>query len=248
MKRRLLACLLATILLCLPMLSAMAETVYSEGYFYYTVTDGSITITGYFGSETEVTIPASIAGIPVNAIGPGAFVGTGVQVLYLPDTILYIAEGATGTARVVFPENAPSASQTEQPTETESPSSAANATPKPNGGTTEAPAAIAMNETEPDEHESIEFEDVDDAPSTPFDVTIREGNGVVFASADPTAAPEKPSVSETPPQPLPTSRDVDPTPVEPEKPQTFLWVWLAMGGALLLGAAAIVWVLKLRKR
>ena len=64
--------LLAVLLLAGFCATAFADdTVYTEGYFYYTVEDGSITIVGYFGNETEVTIPASIAGVPVNAVAPG---------------------------------------------------------------------------------------------------------------------------------------------------------------------------------
>lgn len=74
---------------------ASASTVYTEGALYYTIADESITITGYFGRDEVVTVPASIAGIPVNTIAKGAFTGSSaVRVVDLPDTITTVEEGA----------------------------------------------------------------------------------------------------------------------------------------------------------
>ena len=74
---------------------ASASTVYTEGALYYTIADESITITGYFGRDEAVTVPASIAGIPVNTIAKGAFTGSSaVRVVDLPDTITTVEEGA----------------------------------------------------------------------------------------------------------------------------------------------------------
>lgn len=74
---------------------ASASTVYTEGALYYTIADESITITAYFGRDEVVTVPASIAGIPVNTIAKGAFTGSSaVRVVDLPDTITAVEEGA----------------------------------------------------------------------------------------------------------------------------------------------------------
>ena len=74
---------------------ASASTVYTEAALYYTIADESITITGYFGRDEVVTVPASIAGIPVNTIAKGAFTGSSaVRVVDLPDTITTVEEGA----------------------------------------------------------------------------------------------------------------------------------------------------------
>ena len=74
---------------------ASASTVYTEGALYYTIADESITITGYFGRDEVVTVPAGIAGIPVNTIAKGAFTGnSAVRVVDLPDTITTVEEGA----------------------------------------------------------------------------------------------------------------------------------------------------------
>lgn len=79
-----------------------SDKTYSEGYFYYTVADESVTITGYFGHEKTVRVPERIAGYPVNAIADGAFKDTGIETLYLPDTIMYVGEGSAGAATVMF--------------------------------------------------------------------------------------------------------------------------------------------------
>lgn len=75
--------------------TALAATVYTEGALHYTIADESITITGYFGKDAAVTVPASIAGIPVNTIAKGAFTGNdNVKTVALPDTITAVEEGA----------------------------------------------------------------------------------------------------------------------------------------------------------
>ena len=45
--------------------------------FNYTNTNGTITITGYTGPGGEVTIPSTIDGLPVTAIGASAFANFG---------------------------------------------------------------------------------------------------------------------------------------------------------------------------
>ena len=75
--------------------TALAATVYTEGALHYTIADESITITGYFGKDAAVTVPASIAGIPVNTIAKGAFTGNdNAKTVDLPDTITAVEEGA----------------------------------------------------------------------------------------------------------------------------------------------------------
>lgn len=87
---------LLSLLMALAMTAtALAATVYTEGALHYTIADESITITGYFGKDTAVTVPASIAGIPVNTIAKGAFTGNdNVKTVDLPDTITAVEEGA----------------------------------------------------------------------------------------------------------------------------------------------------------
>lgn len=76
---------------------AADTSIYSEGPLYYTIQDGSITITGCFGRDEVVKVPSSIAGYPVNVIGKKAFAeNTYVKKVELPDTIMKIEEGAFG--------------------------------------------------------------------------------------------------------------------------------------------------------
>ena len=74
---------------------AFADTIYTEGALKYTIADESITIIDYFGKDAEVTVPASIAGTPVNTIAAGAFAhNDSVKKVNLPDTITSVEEGA----------------------------------------------------------------------------------------------------------------------------------------------------------
>lgn len=58
--------------LCMPFMQAAAD---AEGDYLYTVTDGTATITAYTGSESELTLPVTLGGCPVTAIGYCAFRG-----------------------------------------------------------------------------------------------------------------------------------------------------------------------------
>lgn len=126
MKKIIAALLCAVLLAVMPVVSA--ATVYTEGYFEYRVEDGGIVICGYFGSDSEVTVPSSIAGYPVSVIGTGAFSDCGgIRKINLPDTIMKIEEGAvSGSQTVVYNSN------TDQETVRE---------PKPTPVPTKAPAA-----------------------------------------------------------------------------------------------------------
>ena len=63
--RKKIKCLVLVLMLCLGMcginINAHAATEYVEGYLRYTVEDGSVTITGYNGGESEVTIPSKVS-------------------------------------------------------------------------------------------------------------------------------------------------------------------------------------------
>lgn len=84
MKKILLSALTAAFLL---MASAAAQADYTEGYFSYVIEKDVAVITGYFGDEAEVTVPAQLAGYPVCAVAEGAFSGeTKVTSVRLPET------------------------------------------------------------------------------------------------------------------------------------------------------------------
>lgn len=76
----------ATITVCLEentRLSALChvtvtKTQQQPGQFTYELKDGGAVITGYTGSDTDLTIPASIEGHPVTAIGEKAFFKAGL--------------------------------------------------------------------------------------------------------------------------------------------------------------------------
>ena len=51
----------------------LADTLTTADGYAYTVANGAVTITGYTGSATELTIPAKIDGLPVTTIGANAF-------------------------------------------------------------------------------------------------------------------------------------------------------------------------------
>lgn len=64
---------------------------YSSGYFTYDVTDGQATITGYTGSNINISIPATLDGFTVVGIGNNAFKDNAVITsVSIPDTVTSI--------------------------------------------------------------------------------------------------------------------------------------------------------------
>src|ERR1039458_3429326 len=57
----------------LPLLLLVTLPVVAEAQWNYTLNNGTITITGYYGSGGAVTIPSTINGLPVTSIGDHAF-------------------------------------------------------------------------------------------------------------------------------------------------------------------------------
>ena len=87
--------LIAMILFPIIIFAGQSGVRYTEGTLYYIIDDESITITGCFGKDANVTVPASIAGIPVNTIATGAFADNDyIKTVNLPDTIMTVQEGA----------------------------------------------------------------------------------------------------------------------------------------------------------
>jgi hypothetical protein len=62
----------------------------AELIYIYKEEKGSITITAYVGTDTDVAVPSSIGGIPVTAIGESAFAGTNVKKVSLPNSVTHI--------------------------------------------------------------------------------------------------------------------------------------------------------------
>lgn len=65
------------------------------GDYTYTVSSGEATITGYYGTGA-VTIPASLNGYPVTAIGDNAFNGSNTEVtsVTIPEGVIRIGDNA----------------------------------------------------------------------------------------------------------------------------------------------------------
>jgi len=76
LRNRLRLCLLATLLLALP--------VVVRAQFTFTTDKGAITITHYTGSSGMVTIPGAINNLPVTGIGNSAFLATHVTNVLIP--------------------------------------------------------------------------------------------------------------------------------------------------------------------
>ena len=214
--------------------AAVEETVYTEGFFYYTIQDQSITIVGYFGKETTVTVPSAIAGIPVNGIASEAFAGTNVQILYLPETIMNLGENATGNAEVRF---------TGQPTITLPPATEQPALPTP--------------EVIPTEKSSPTPDTTENETGSPVSENPTETPGTTPAVATDTVSPvnDTPDVHESPTSPQGTI-----APTETDAPQTFtvtepteepsdeplreknsIWIWFSLGA--IVAAAGVIGIL-----
>lgn len=95
------------LILSIPVIAHAEQDVYTEGTLYYTIGDETVTIVGCFGKKTEVTVPANIAGYPVNTIAAGAFTSNRyIEKLNLPDTITAVETGAIPeSVRVIYNAN-----------------------------------------------------------------------------------------------------------------------------------------------
>lgn len=85
-------------------------TVCGKNSWSFTVENGEVTITGYDGTDTQITIPSAIGGVPVTAIGARAFSGNSALVsIVIPDSIKSIANnafyGCTALTRIVIPDS-----------------------------------------------------------------------------------------------------------------------------------------------
>ena len=92
MKKMLCAILAATFLLGCGAVAASAETA---GDYTYTIQNSGAVITGYRGSASSVTVPNTVNGTPVTAIGSDAFRAClTLNSVSLPGSVTVIGSGA----------------------------------------------------------------------------------------------------------------------------------------------------------
>lgn len=96
---------------CQPANAAEEEMTYTEGDYTYQVSDGEAAITAYTGSTTgHITIPSTLGGYPVTAIGAGVFYDKGgITGVTIPDGIRTVGNDAfawcTGLEEVTIPDS-----------------------------------------------------------------------------------------------------------------------------------------------
>lgn len=171
------------IVLCLLMslcLTAFAAEVYTERTFEYTLAEESVTIVGYFGRDAEVTVPAMIAGYPVNTIAAGAFTGASIRTVYLPDTVTTIEGGAIRSGiSVVYNANvAPGESIAEAPENSQS--AAEPPAVEPETTVVTEPAAPSQIATEVGEETDL----MDGAENADLGVSVSAGDDSVFVGEE----------------------------------------------------------------
>lgn len=73
-----------------------ASKAMTEGGFIYDIYDTPVcaVVTGWTGEEKELTIPATLGGYPVFAIGPGAFAGCELKTLTASEGLVTVGTGA----------------------------------------------------------------------------------------------------------------------------------------------------------
>lgn len=90
---------------------------YTEGTLRYTFNGSTITITGYFGTDEEVTIPSVIAGYAVSEIASGAFADTAARIVRVPSSVVTLHEDsfAPGMTVIMQLDNRPESETAAQP-------------------------------------------------------------------------------------------------------------------------------------
>lgn len=95
MKKKVLSFIVVLSMLSALVLVPLPASAATYGDFTYEVTDGKATITGYTGTETNVTVPGEVDGYTVTAIGNSAFSGNNtIRKVVLPETIVSIGDFA----------------------------------------------------------------------------------------------------------------------------------------------------------
>src|ERR1700733_1696558 len=66
----------------------------AKAQFTYTTNNGTITITGYNGTNSAVIIPSTIDGLSVTDIGTNSFQGGALTSVVIPDSVTNIGASA----------------------------------------------------------------------------------------------------------------------------------------------------------
>ncbi len=95
-----------------PIAAALTLQAAQYGDFEYALSGGEIAITGYAGSNSDVSIPETIDGYPVTRIGEDAFRGrTELTSVTIPDGVTFVGNetfsGCSNLKRVYFEGAAP---------------------------------------------------------------------------------------------------------------------------------------------
>lgn len=103
MKKKISSFIVVVVMLLLVSQTAYAaedNKEYSSGHFFYHSHEGYVSISGYLGRETEITIPSNISGKPVSEIEAKAFDGCDtIQTITVPDTVVIVHDDSfTGAA------------------------------------------------------------------------------------------------------------------------------------------------------
>ena len=93
MKYRVISMILV-LLLALGLLAPSVRATGEEGQWLYEQTEGGLRLTDYLGSQTELTLPDTLAGVPVVEIGAGCFRKTRLTEVTIPHGIRVIGEEA----------------------------------------------------------------------------------------------------------------------------------------------------------
>src|SRR3974390_373374 len=72
----------------------LSVSISAHAQFTYTTNNGTITIMGYTGTNTEVVIPSTIDGLPVVNIGTNAFYGSRITSVTIPNSAINIGDYA----------------------------------------------------------------------------------------------------------------------------------------------------------
>ena len=87
-------CILLSSMLIQPV-SAVTESLFSGGFGYRILDDGTAEITKYYGTSTTISIPSSIDGYTVTSIGEKAFGGDfNINFVAVPNTVVRIGKDA----------------------------------------------------------------------------------------------------------------------------------------------------------